>query len=150
MISPLSARSPPDKLSKRFADQFPRIMHHPSLPRIPSLSTIALLTGVLTVIGTRAPAQRESGGVTVTVRQGDRPLAEAVVRSGRVRTRTDAAGLAILRLPIGLQQLIVASIGFSPETLQVLVRPQIDTTITVGQTCGYRSGGSGCTKATGV
>jgi len=71
--------------------------------------------------------------VTLAVRQGDRPLTEAAVRSGRLRTRTDAGGNATLRLPVGLQRLIVASIGFRPETLQVAVRPQVDTTITVQQ-----------------
>ncbi len=79
----------------------------------------------------QASAQSDSGNVTLAVREGDRPLAEAVVRSGRIHSRIDAAGIAIFRLPIGLQQLIVASIGFRPETLQVLVRPQLDTTVTV-------------------
>lgn len=69
--------------------------------------------------------------MTLAVRQGDRPLAEAAVRSGRIRTRTDAEGNATLRLPVGLQPLIVVSIGFRPETLQVAVRPQVDTTLTV-------------------
>jgi len=87
--------------------------------------------GGLVVTGMPAAAQSDSGRVTVVVRQGEHPLAEAAVRSGRIRTRTDAAGIATLRLPVGLQSLIIASIGVRPETLQVSVRAQFDTTVTV-------------------
>ena len=94
-------------------------------------SRTVLVIGAFVVAAVRAPAQSDSGSVTVAARQGDRPLAGADVRSGRLHRRTDTGGIAILRLPIGLQPLIVASIGFRPETLQVLVRLQTDTTVTV-------------------
>jgi iron complex outermembrane receptor protein len=76
-------------------------------------------------------AQSDSGNVTLAVRQDDRPLAEATVSSGRLRTRTDARGSATLRLPVGLQTVLVASISFRPETLQVAIRARFDTTVTV-------------------
>lgn len=94
-------------------------------------SRIVFLIGALAVSTVRVAAQSDTGSVTIAVRQGDRPLAEATVRSGRLHSRTDATGLATLRLPIGVQPIIVASIGFRPESLQVLVRAGIDTTITV-------------------
>jgi hypothetical protein len=79
--------------------------------------------GALVLTGTRAMAQRDSGKVTLAVRQGDRPVGEAVVRSDGIHTQTGAGGIAILRLPVGLRQLIVAGIGFRPETIQVAMRP---------------------------
>ena len=95
------------------------------------LPRIALVSGVIVLTGKQATAQADSGTVTLAVRQGSRPVAEAVVRSDGIRTRTDAAGIATLRLPVGLRQLIVADIGFRPETIQVAMRPQLDTTIAV-------------------
>jgi outer membrane receptor for ferrienterochelin and colicins len=95
------------------------------------LSRVALVTGALVVTETQVTAQSDSGKVTLAVRQGVRPVVEAIVRSDGIRTQTDAAGIARLRLPVGLRQLIVANIGFRPETIQVAIRPQLDTTITV-------------------
>jgi iron complex outermembrane receptor protein len=76
-------------------------------------------------------AQSDSGKVTVTVREGERPLVEAVVRSGHAHVPTDALGEATLWLPVGVRRVIVAGIGFRPETLHVAVRVRLDTTLTV-------------------
>ncbi len=86
---------------------------------------------VLALGATQAEAQTDSGKVTVAVREGERPLVEAVVRSGHARARTDALGETALWLPVGLRRVVVASIGFRPETLHVAVRAGLDTTLTV-------------------
>ncbi len=95
------------------------------------LSRIARVTGALVVTGTLAAAQSDSGKVTIVAHQEGHPLAGAVVQSDSVRAETDALGVATLQLPVGVRQLIVASIASRPETLHVAIRPQLDTTITV-------------------
>lgn len=76
-------------------------------------------------------AQSDSGTVTAAVRHGDRPIAGAEVRSDSLHARTDALGFATLHLPAGQRPVVVTVIGFRPETLQVLIRPQHDTTLSV-------------------
>ena len=95
------------------------------------LSRLSVCLGVLVVSATQANAQSDSGRVTVAVREGGRPLVEAVVHSGHARARTDALGTAALWLPVGVRRVVVASIGFRPETLHVAVRAGLETTLTV-------------------
>ncbi len=95
------------------------------------LSRLSIYLGVLVVSATQADAQSDSGKVTVVVREGDRPVVEAVVRSGQMRARTDALGAAALWLSVGVRRVIVTSIGFRPETLQVAIRARFDITVTV-------------------
>ena len=90
-----------------------------------------LLIGSLAAFGSPAAAQTDSGRVTIAVCLGGRPLPEALVRTARAGVRTDAAGRATLQLPTGLHRLAVTAIGVRPETLVVMVHPQLDTTVTL-------------------
>ena len=76
-------------------------------------------------------AQEARGTVRVAVQHDSTPVQGAIVRSDRVTARTDRRGEAVLQLPIGLQRLIVARLGFVPETLAVDVRGNLDTLLTV-------------------
>lgn len=78
-----------------------------------------------------AAAQTDSGRVTVAVRGEHRALTDVAVGGGRTMVRTDRSGRAVLTLPTGPSLLTVARVGFRPETLRVLVRPALDTVITV-------------------
>ena len=95
------------------------------------LSRLTVTTIGLVLGATRAEAQADSGKVALTVRGGNRPLAEVVARSGHVRAQTNALGEAVLWLPAGIRRIVLARIGFHPETLQVAVRAQRDTALTV-------------------
>ncbi|HEY6090168.1 MAG TPA: TonB-dependent receptor [Gemmatimonadaceae bacterium] len=67
----------------------------------------------------------------MSVRNLSEPIPGAVVRSGSLGALTDSAGNATLRLPPGPQRVIVARLGFLPDTLSVLIAPTADTTIEV-------------------
>jgi iron complex outermembrane receptor protein len=51
------------------------------------------------------------------------------VRSGTVVRVTDGSGIAVLGLPAGARTIVVALVGFVPDTLAIVVGP--DTTLTV-------------------
>ena len=59
------------------------------------------------------------------------PVEGATVRSGRIARSTDAAGQATLLLPPGAHVVVVARIGFVPDTLRLTLRPAQDTSVTV-------------------
>src|SRR5215467_7152915 len=90
-----------------------------------------LVIGALAAITSTARAQGDSASLTLTVRQTGHPLPGAEVRSDSVRARTDARGVARLRLAAGPRQLVVASIGYRPDTIQVVLQPLRDTAIAV-------------------
>ena len=77
----------------------------------------------------RAQASDADGTVRVTVRSGETPVADAVVRSGSVRALTSAEGRATLRLRTGSRLIVVAKVGYHPDTLEVVVRPGADTSL---------------------
>ncbi|HEY5022575.1 MAG TPA: TonB-dependent receptor [Gemmatimonadaceae bacterium] len=72
-----------------------------------------------------------SSSLTVRVRQLTAPIPGAVVRAGSLGTAADSAGNATLRLPAGPQRVIVARLGFIPDTLSVDIVPGADTVIDV-------------------
>jgi iron complex outermembrane receptor protein len=69
--------------------------------------------------------------VRVSVKHDSTPVQGAVVRSGPAAAQTDRRGEALLQLPFGPQRLIVARLGFVPETLTVDVRANVDMLVTV-------------------
>jgi iron complex outermembrane receptor protein len=92
---------------------------------------------LFTMIAPALPAQTSTGRVTVRVTSASpaidsaSPVAHAVVRSGAVGAHTDARGAATLVLPAGAHTVIVARIGFTPDTLRVTVRAGLDTSLAV-------------------
>ena len=62
-----------------------------------------------------------TGTVVVHVTAEGAPVAGASVASGTARGVTDRAGAASLALPLGPQRVIVAFVGFAPESVQVVV-----------------------------
>ncbi|HEX5726510.1 MAG TPA: TonB-dependent receptor, partial [Longimicrobiaceae bacterium] len=76
-------------------------------------------------------AQEGAGRVTVEVRAGAEPVADASVRSGAVARRTGADGRAVLVLPAGPRTVSASKLGFAPDSATVTVRAGADTTLTL-------------------
>jgi iron complex outermembrane receptor protein len=92
------------------------------------LYSVAFLLAALGVAG-RLAAQADAG-VTVHVTHDTLPVTGATVRSGGRGVFTDA-GIARLMLPAGSRDIVVAMIGFAPETLHVTLTAGADTTVVV-------------------
>lgn len=88
-----------------------------------SLSTVGQ-TGLLL-------AQQNTGEVTVRVLAGLQPLPDVAVQSGDVGRLTNDRGEATLRLLAGLRRIVVSSLGYRPDTLEVLIRSGRDTLLTI-------------------
>jgi outer membrane receptor for ferrienterochelin and colicins len=58
-------------------------------------------------------------------------IAGAVVRAGAVSATTDAIGDATLQVEPGRVTVVVSKIGFRPDTTALLVRADMDTTLTI-------------------
>jgi iron complex outermembrane receptor protein len=84
------------------------------------------------VLASTAGAQGvdSTAAVELRVTAEARPLADAIVRSGRVGASTDAAGAARIRLRAGPQLIVVGKLGFAADTLRLVVRAGRDTTLT--------------------
>jgi outer membrane receptor for ferrienterochelin and colicins len=88
-------------------------------------------------LGAQSTAVAQDSLATVTVRvRGDsagipRPLSGAAVGSGTVGSLTDSAGVATLRLPPRAHTIIVARVGYSRDTLRLLLRANSDTTLDI-------------------
>jgi len=76
-----------------------------------------------------AAAQEGTGRVTVEVRAGAEPVAEAVVRSGAVTRTTGEDGRAVLALPAGARDVTASKPGHSPATVTLTVRAGADTVV---------------------
>lgn len=101
-----------------------------TLHRSPLCLALALLIGVTAPV--RAQTSRsDSLQLTVRVRTGGGPLAEARVTVGAARTMTNAVGVARLRLPAGRVALHVARIGYTPDSLWLTLQPGRDTSVVV-------------------
>lgn len=77
----------------------------------------------------RVRAQEPDGTVRVTVRSGEAPVADATVRAGAVRVLTSAEGRATLRLRPGPRLLVIAKVGYHPDSIEVVVRAGADTSL---------------------
>ena len=69
--------------------------------------------------------------LTVNVRSTTGPIPGAVVHSGPVGAIADSLGTAVLRLPAGPQTIVVARLGFIPDTVAVQITPGADSVIHV-------------------
>ena len=67
--------------------------------------------------------QATTGVVIVTVEESMGMVRGLLVRSAGQSARTDSAGVARLRLPVGPQTLSVTGIGFKPSRVEVIVYP---------------------------
>jgi len=77
-------------------------------------------------------APRATGHVTVRAHSPDgRPIEGAFVDAGRLRVATNARGAARLALPAGLARLAISRLGFAPDTVQLAVAADRDTTVEV-------------------
>lgn len=74
-----------------------------------------------------------TAAVTVQIRDsaGSAPIESAILRSGTIGARTDARGLATVRLPAGARVLVATKLGYRPDSLALIVRAGADTTITI-------------------
>lgn len=81
-------------------------------------------------------AQQPRGAVQVTVHSDSGLVAEALVHSGRVGGLTDPSGRARLSLATGPQRIGVSRIGFSPDSVDVVVVADstIEISVTLKQT----------------
>lgn len=82
-------------------------------------------------LGAQGPVTDTLATVRVTVRHDERPVEGAVVRSGAVGALADAAGRAVLRLAPGTRVVVVARLGFRPDTTTLLLRARQDTALVV-------------------
>ena len=78
-----------------------------------------------------APQADSTVAVTVAVRHDTTPLEGVTVRSGVVGGLTDSRGVAVLELTLGSHWLHARRIGFRPDSVYVMLRPGVDTTIMV-------------------
>ncbi|MES2178236.1 MAG: TonB-dependent receptor [Gemmatimonadota bacterium] len=69
--------------------------------------------------------------VRVHVLHDTLPLVSVLVRAGTASSSTQSNGVATLRLPGGAHQLIASRLGFTPETVTVVLRASADTTLTI-------------------
>ncbi|MCU0633481.1 MAG: TonB-dependent receptor [Gemmatimonadaceae bacterium] len=94
---------------------------------------LALVTGAAaeTPLAAQGSVADTLATVRVTVRHDDRPVEGAVVRSGTVGALADAAGRAVLRLAPGPRTLVVARLGFRPDTASLVLRASQDTALVV-------------------
>ena len=93
-----------------------------------------LLTGHLLLFAA-AQASAQGGDSLATLRlrvlHNSAPLVGVRVTSGSAAAVTRADGSAVLRLSPGLVTVILARIGFVPDTLRLSLRARQDTTVTV-------------------
>lgn len=86
---------------------------------------------VMALLAAPAAAQETHGRVAVQVVAEDAPVEDALVRSGNVAARTDAAGRAVLRLAAGRRALTVRKPGFAAAGVTVEVAAGRDTSVVV-------------------
>jgi iron complex outermembrane receptor protein len=91
----------------------------------------ALAAALLPAAAPAAAAQAGAATIRVVVRHEGEPVRDATVRAGAAGARTDDDGRAALPLPPGDHLLVVARLGFRPESLAVRLAPGADTTVAV-------------------
>ncbi|HEY9450723.1 MAG TPA: TonB-dependent receptor plug domain-containing protein, partial [Gemmatimonadaceae bacterium] len=109
-----------------------------ALPRVDLASLALALSVTFATTSVRAQdtsamqgAQSDHATIRVRVLQDTVPVEGALVRTRRVGRPTDAEGRVMLRVVPGPHSVIVARIGFLPDTLDVTVAAGQDTSVTV-------------------
>ena len=100
------------------------------MPPFPTRALLAACFGVATLISP-APAQRPTVLLTVRVRADTAPLPDALVHTATVVRVTDGRGVARLPLAPSVHRVVVAKLGFVPESLTVDLGAGRDSTIDV-------------------
>lgn len=100
-------------------------------PVIACAAPLALILLVATGASAQVAADTTGAVTTVVIDADSTPVPAAIVRSDRIGAQTDERGVATLHLAAGERRLIVGRFGFVPETLSVMVRAGLDTSITV-------------------
>ena len=95
--------------------------------RLPLVLCVAMVFGAAAVPS--AEAQGAGGTVVVRVSSQGRPLADAQVRAARRLALTDDSGRARLRVAAGRWIVVVAKLGFRPDTLSVVVAEGQEATL---------------------
>lgn len=100
---------------------------------MPASPTRVLLAACFALAAASSPAraQRPTVVLTVRVRSDTAALAEALVHSATVVRITDARGVARLPLAPAVHRVVVAKLGFVPESLTVDLSAGRDSTIDV-------------------
>lgn len=97
-------------------------------------SWVALLAaiGVAEALHPRiAWGQTAEGAIRIRVTSDNRPVANASVAVGAIGSVTDAAGEAVLRLPIGVHEVSVSHVGFAESVVEVSVEQDRETAVEV-------------------
>ena len=93
---------------------------------------VALLF-VVSAAPVRGKAQDSTGAAGVLrariVQHDSLPVEGAIVRSGVIAATSDATGLAMLTLPPGHHHVVASRLGFTAETLAVVMRAGSDTSV---------------------
>jgi len=92
---------------------------------------MAGIIGILGAVAPRAFAQRPQATVHVLARGDGGPIAAATATGGGATARTDSSGSATLHLPAGAARITVTKLGFTPDTLHLMLRPGVDTLVVV-------------------
>ena len=65
-----------------------------------------------------------------TVRADSEPVVGTLVRLDSLRVRSDARGVVRLMTPAGMRRIMVSRIGYAPDSIELIIRAGLDTTIT--------------------
>lgn len=91
-----------------------------------AVALAAVLAGAKT--GAQAPSQPR---VRLIVRAEERPVFDAIIRAGVASVRTDSSGTAELVLAVGPLVIRARKLGLRPDSVVLLVRQGMDTTVTI-------------------
>src|SRR5688500_12995970 len=83
---------------------------------------LSSLFGISLAVGPAPLSGQASGSVSIqVVDEDDQPVEAATVQSGSVLIQTNAAGIAVISLPVGEREVVVSKLGFEPAELVVNV-----------------------------
>jgi outer membrane receptor for ferrienterochelin and colicins len=97
------------------------------------VSLLAAVMFAVLPVGARAqlPTPESAATLRVRVEHESQPVEGATVRSDNIGRVTDAAGQATLLLPAGSHAVVVTRIGFTPDTLEVMLAAGQDTSVKI-------------------
>lgn len=122
----------PDVISRRTSPGASprRAGHWPLL----AIAVFAVPVFALTAQDTNTHAGGSSDSLAtlrVSVREGERPVGGAIVRSEHAVAISNAEGAAVLRLDAGAQTIITTRLGFRPDTTRLTLRAGQDTLLLI-------------------
>lgn len=101
--------------------------------RLPRPATLPVLGLLLAAPALRAQDAHDSATVRIITVSVGGPVIGATVSTTGVTARTDGRGSAVLHVPGDAQPITVLArrLGFAPESLRIVLRPGLDTTVSV-------------------